>query len=506
MDDGAGETSAGRDIRSFAVQYDDETGAFTASATLGQPPSAAQDATLALYAGTATSDGDCTPPHTFALSFLDPAVTDAAWAQTGDTAPKPAAKAVSDRTLTLTAAANGGAAYDCAWARTTSRADASVIYDTAGPVALAAPAPPPAPPPPPPPAPPAPPAPTPQPTPAPPPPTVKLAIEAPQLTQVKRNRWTKVNVSVANAGRRSATKVKLQLTLAKGVQAKRRSVTFKRIRGGRKGTATLRLRLTKRAKATSVVKVRASGKGLKTARSELVLRLAGSTPKGRSRVKAKETLVGKAFTHVTVDVMSSNRWTAYYFVNDRFAYRGIPEGTGIRPCAAKTAVPEENGDPGDGCIPYTFDAKTGAVVLDGVQGTLDQARTSMKVGEDELSLAVVPKPGLRWTGVLRGVSVWGFWPNQTVSQRWLTTNANGEFALERSTIGTMIDTNFAVVPPDSKGTYEVLPNGLFRMAYADGKVETWTMTITRDAKTGDENPATAGFLLDDTQYFLDTDD
>ena len=45
--------------------------------------------------------------------------------------------------------------------------------------------------------------------------------------------------------------------------------------------------------------------------------------------------------------------------------------------------------------------------------------------------------GLRTIGelaVLRGISVWGYWPNQTVNQRWLTTNLSGEFALESATI------------------------------------------------------------------------
>lgn len=506
--DGPDVAAGGQDIVGFSMAYD-EGGAFTATATFREAPNAAQDGSIAVFAGTRQSDGTCGAPATFALTFLDPAVTDAAWATAADATARPATKSVSGNTITIAGTANA-AAYDCAWATTRTRTSPSSTLDTTSDVALAAPAPPPPPP--------TPPAPAPAPAPSPTqslqasavpkkvPATVELAVEAPQVTQVKRNRWAKVKVSVANTGRKTASKVTLKLGTARGVQAKRRTVTFKRIRGGKKGTATLQVRLTKKARTTSTLSARASVKGAKTAKGSLVLRIGAAKKKSSGKAApVAETLVGKAFAHGEPDVMSSTDWSAYYFVNDQFLYRGVPEG-GIPQCTAKTAVPDKDGDPGDGCVPYTFDPNRGVVTIDGVEATIDPTRTLLKVGEREHALAIIPKPGTRWQGELRGISIWGFWPNQTVNQRWLTTNMNGEFALTKSTMGQMGTTNFAVAPPDSRGVYEVLPNGLLRMTYADGKIENWTMTILRDAKTGDENPATAGFLLDDTQYFLDTDD
>lgn len=531
--DVANDTAVGaHDLVGTRVDYDSDAGVVTATFTFRDAPSSASDALAAVGLGVVTPTG-CRPVLVM-MAAVDPALSAGASSWTivnGPTGSGTRAYDPAARTMTVRAADRdrlSGGALDCALAETTP--DGTTTYDELTQFALAGPppTPTPTPTPQPQPTPPAP-TPTPPPTPAPapgpqkvkPPPGVKLAIELPTVKPMRTNRWTTAKLRVANTGTKAAKDVRLTVKLPRGVNAKRKTVKLKTIAAGKKRTATLKLRLTNRARATSTLRATVSSKtkGAAKAKGDLVLTKWRKGAKGKLKSpkpgpqEQPATLAGQAFTRVEVDVMSSNRWFGYTFLDGQWAYRGIPEGTGFPQCTAKTAGVDERGDETDGCLPYTYDPKTNALTIDGQPFTVSPDRTSITQGDKTWTLNLIPAPGTTWNLALKGIAVSGYWPNQFVSQNWLAMNTAGEFTNSRETLGTWGGGamnpgggNFASASPDQRGTYAVLPGGLIEFRYADGDVVRQSILITRDAKTGDVDPARVGFLLDGVQYFLDTDE
>lgn len=533
------QATAARDIVRADAAYD-SAGTLTATVTFRAAPAAATSSLIRVFLGRSDGSGGCDDVLQ-ALAITDPANQEGTAYAVPSDAPivytTADTRTVSGATVTMRVSAPALArqAVDCALVGTTYQ---STVYDAVGfdlpvtqadPPPLPEPGPQPQPQPAPQPAPQPQPTPQPQPAPAPvkqklaPPKGVQLAIEAPMLQPLKRDRWRQAKLRVANTGTKAAKRVKLKLTVPKGVSAKRKTLSLGTIGSGKRKTVTVSVRLTKKAKATSTVTARATSatKGAKLAKGQLVLKLwKRSTGKGKKPAPTPgpapelPSLVGQAFTRVTIDVMSSNKWYGLTFLDGRWAYRGIPEGAGFPQCTAKTAgVDPENGDPTDGCLPYTYDGRTNVLTVDGVQMAVNPDRTSITHGEDTYTLSPIPAAGSTWNLALKGISVSGFWPNQFVQQNWLAMNAAGEFTNSRETIGswgggamTPGGGNFASSSPDQRGTYAVLPNGLIEFRYADGDVVRQSILINRDAKTGDVDPARVGFLLDGVQYFLETDD
>ena len=198
-------------------------------------------------------------------------------------------------------------------------------------------------------------------------------------------------------------------------------------------------------------------------------------------------------------------------MSDRWAYRGIPKG-GLPACTQTTAGVDEDGDPTDGCLPYSYDAKTRALKLGGAPATLSRDGVQLDVGEDTFWLTPIVPAGTKLTVSLKSIYVGGWWPNQVITTYWLELTRAGEFMLSRQTLGswgtpgTPGSGNFVAVPPDQKGTYAVLPRGVLRLSFADGHTEDRTIGIYRDAKTGSADPATDGLWLDDDPYWKDDED
>jgi hypothetical protein len=209
--------------------------------------------------------------------------------------------------------------------------------------------------------------------------------------------------------------------------------------------------------------------------------------------------------------MGPGRRTAYAFVDDRWAYRGIPKG-GLPTCTTTTAGVDADGDPTDGCLPYIYDRKTRTLEIAGAAATLSPDGTQLDVGEDTFWLTPIVPPGTKLAVSLKSISISGYWPNQVVTTYWLEMTVAGGFMLSRQTLGswgipgTPGSGNFASVPPDQHGTYAVLPGGKLRLTYADGKVEDRTIGIYRDATTGSADPAKDGLWLDDDPFWKDDEE
>jgi hypothetical protein len=209
--------------------------------------------------------------------------------------------------------------------------------------------------------------------------------------------------------------------------------------------------------------------------------------------------------------MGPGRREAYAFVDDRWAYRGIPKG-GLPSCTTTTAGVDEDGDPTDGCLPYTYDATSRTLKLGGQAATLSADGAELTVGEDSFWLTPIVKAGTRFQVSLKSIYVSGYWPYQAVTTYWLEMAKDGAFMLSRQTLGsfgipgTIGSGNWASIPPDQRGTYEVLPGGKLRLTYSDGEVVDRTIGYYRDPKTGSMDPATDGLWLDDDPFWKDGTD
>jgi hypothetical protein len=477
-------------LTGISGSYDAPAGAVRATATLAAAPSPAIDATLAVTFGR-QSGGGCSDDLLLVTTTgaTDPAGSWILYDGDGTARPTPPREA-SGATITIGVAdpALAGRSYDCVWARTLDKTDVDAEYSRTGPVPLgaAAPTPPPAPPP------------APAPTPVQPPKAAKLRISVKGVQPVKRNRWLPVRVTVANVGGKTARGVKLKVKPGSGAAASKRKAKVGTIKPGKSRKITLRLR-TKRAASVSLV---ASAGRLKASkRVPLVLR-------GKVKPPSEEGLGGRWFTSFEVLASGPTDTNGVLFVDGRWAYRGIPEG-GIPACTRKTGGVDEDGDPTDGCVPYTYDAKSGAVTIDGTPASLSSDGQKLAFDEDDLWLTPYVEKGAKLTVSLKSIFTYGYWPNQSVTTTWLELTSAGEFMLSGQTLGswgapgTPGSGNFSTVPPDQHGTYAVVADGKLRLTYADGRVVDKTIGIYSNPETGSADPAKDGLWLDDEPYWLD---
>jgi hypothetical protein len=277
--------------------------------------------------------------------------------------------------------------------------------------------------------------------------------------------------------------------------------------GALKAGKSRKVRLRVRARrASGVTLVARSGKVRTRERLQLALR--GRKP---ARPPARAGLAGQLFTLWEADAMGPGRRTGFAFVDGRWAYRGIPKG-GLPACTTTTAGVDEDGDPTDGCLPYAYDAKSRKLTIDGKPASLSADGTQLEVGEDTFWSAPIVKAGTRLEVDLKSIYIAGYWPNQIITTYWLAMTKSGEFALSSQTIGSFGGLggpgsgNFVSVPPDQKGTYQVLAGGKLRLTYADGKVVDRTIAYYRDPETGSTDPAKDGLWLDDDPYWKDDDE
>ncbi len=181
------------------------------------------------------------------------------------------------------------------------------------------------------------------------------------------------------------------------------------------------------------------------------------------------------------------------FVNDRFAYRGFPSG-GFPACTGPTAP----NDDADGCVPYSFDAATGAIVLGGrpgsyVGGKLTlTTRTDAALSYDELQ---VPAAGAAVQFQGESLSSIGVCPPScTYVSTGVTLYSDRQFALSTAVSSTTPDEGVTALPPDRRGTYAIQPGAKLHLTFADGHVADRTIAFVAN---GD---GTTSLFLDDTYY------
>jgi hypothetical protein len=518
--------SAGQDVTGVSASYDGAAGTVTASLTTAAGPDP-----LFFYIQVGTLSGStCGAPFTALGGYTDG--SSGVWgidtdAQSDLSADAQVTRSGSTVTITAAGARLAGRSPNCVTGHLTPKSASNTLDAVDAPAALAAqadPAPPPAPAPGPAPVTQTTPAPAPKPAPAPAPAkkAARLAVAISGVpTTIRRNRTMSLKVKVSNTGTAAATGVKLKVGTARGLTATPRTITVKTLKAGTSTTRRVKVRLTAKARTTTTLAFRASGARKLAATGRVALRIGKAkkpkptkkTPGPAPAPTKQNPLVGTYWWYVISHVDWAWDNHGVYFLDDRWAYRGIPKGGLPTSCAAQTAGVDDKGEQTDGCIPYTYDAATGAVTLGTAAGTFKDGKLQITDEGDlqDYTKLLVPAAGARYDvnlvhrgfqgmcGLILGCTTW---------ENWLRLMPDGQFVYSRSTTTTMGDpglgpfTAAGSYPPDEHGTYEVLAGGHIRLAYADGSVKDHTFAVQYD-KAGNPDPTGEGVFLDEDNFYRD---
>ncbi|MDA0183108.1 hypothetical protein OJ997_22555 [Solirubrobacter phytolaccae] len=512
--------TSGHDILQVAAATND-TGVAAVAMRLAAAPAASGYPVGVL--GTRATDGSCGTPAAVFLGSVGSGA--ASYAVTGGSA-KTAKLTVEGTTLTLSASNDPqlGAPFDCALAGIATSVNATSFFDEIDAIVpLVAETPPAA-------------TPTPTPTPSPTPaapaplpvpapttantPPVKVPASA-KLTvslsgapsTIKRNKTMRLKLKIANDGSKQSSKVTISAGKVRGLSVGKVK-TLGALKPAQKRTVTLMVKLTKRAKTSTSLKITVKS-GKQKASSTLLLRIGKAkklAPNPQPQEQAKKSPIVGTFWWRNVNHVDwawDNR--ALYFVDGGTVFSGFPTGGLPAACTTAAASPEDEFDTRDGCLLYTYDEKTGAVTIGDKAGTFKDGKLTID-GEEYWPLALA-QPGQRFTinehkhTSFRGMC--GLITGCSVTQEYLSLSPDGQFIKSRSTTTTVGDpgmgpwTAVGSYPPDQRGTYEVLAGGKIRLAFADGTVKEETFAIDTNHTTRQPDPLGEGVFIGEDNFYPD---
>jgi hypothetical protein len=501
--DPAGDAAGGNDIVAVAAQADDATGTVVIGAGLAASPAS----WVVGLIGTRSGDS-CGAPYV--LLRGRPSTGVAQYARDTASGFSTAQMRVDGNVVTLGAAdAALALPFDCAIAGT-SPDGGSTLVDASGALTLAPDVPPAA-------------TPTPTPTVAPAPPTTTehvAPVAVPKAAKlsatlggapstIKRNRTLSLKLTLSDDGSKPTSAITVSVARARGLSVAKSRVKVAKLKPAQKRTVRLRVKLTRSARVTTPVKVTVRAGSLR-AKSSLVLRI-GKARKVAPGAK-KGPLVGTYWWRTVnhADYAWDNR--AFYFVDDRTVYSGLPTGGLPTSCTTPPAKPAEEIDTRDGCLPYTYDAKTGALTIGDKTGTYKPG-TRLVLDGQTYSATVIPAAGARYSFAdhehFDFSGFCGFITGCTVTKKFLTLTPDGQFVLSHSTTATMGDpglgpfTAVGAYPPDQHGTYEVLAGGKIHLAFADGTTRDETFAVLTKDDTLQPDPVAEGVFVGVDNYYPD---
>jgi hypothetical protein len=405
--------------------------------------------------------------------------------------------------------------FDCVIAETSSTVDDQVALDSTAPLTLAADAPPAATPTP---------APAPVATPAPGPTkaatppvpvprTAKLTATLGGVPKtIKRNHTITLELQLGNEGTKSTGSVIVSLSRPRGLSLSHATVKVARFKPAQHRTLRLKLKLTARAKKATTFKVTARSGRLKASSSVLLtIGKAKKVPPVKT-APASSAIAGTYWWRTVnhVDYAWDNR--GLYFVDDHTVYSGMPKGGLPATCTTPPAHPDQEIDQQDGCLPYTWDAKTGALTIGDKTGTFTPSG-GLTLDGNAYSATQIPAAGATYgfneeehtdfTGMC------GLIVGCTITEQYLTLEPDGQFVLSHSTTASVGDpgvgpyTVAGNYPPDQHGTYAVQAGGRIHLAFADGSVKDETFAVQVSDKTHQPDPVGEGVILDDVNFYPD---
>lgn len=315
--------------------------------------------------------------------------------------------------------------------------------------------------------------------------TPSATITATAITKALPAKGATATVTIRNTGKSRLTGLTLRPAGLKGVKAS--------IRGAKRGVRKVPT-LKAGARTRITVTLRRAKGGPTSGTFGLRLRK-GSKAVASGRIafgpKAKpepETLTGRYYWGSLFTVNGTNQYTLL-FTGPNLVFTGDAEGA-IPTCAAVT----------EDCRPYTYDPATKALTIDGKPASIDGTRLTYD-GQDHFLLGA-PKPGARWDVVLTYANSSGLCPLYcSYFREDLTFRPDGTFIRGAVASGTGPVVDYAAVPADQKGVYEVRADRTLRLAFADGKERIETLGIfPGDGGVYPDNP-TAGVVLNGDGYF-----
>jgi hypothetical protein len=325
-----------------------------------------------------------------------------------------------------------------------------------------------------------------------------VRVSAQPLAAPLTTRAARTAIVVRNTGRARLAGLTLTVSVPKGVKVAlagaRRGKAVRglpAIRGGRSVRVAIGLSRTASgpARGRATVKVTRRGKALASARLAF-----GSGRSGTGRTTPAlpadpNDLSGRYFWGTTYSLNGILMHTLY-FTNKQFVW--VDDVEGVWPnCVAVT----------EQCKAYSYDAATNALTIDGKPATLKPNR-AIDFDGDSYGEFGYPAPGTRWDTYVTYANSSGICP---LYCNYFTENLNfrpdGTFIRDAVSSGSGPIVDYAIVPPDSKGTYEVRADRTLRLAFADGRerIETVALYLTDDGRA--LRPVGDGLLLDGDGYF-----
>ncbi len=470
IDDSSGLEST--DITHVLAVYDD-TGKISASVAFRDPPAASDDAVVSVIFGAAVSGQSCTNPS---AGIVGPSAGggtvswerfDAAGNPTGQG--QDGTESTSGQTTTLTVSDPGlaGGRFACAEAEIAAPDpfDPSTpqTLDSVGAFAVAPPA-----------------------------PSLVLVTTIP--VELGRGESRTARIVVANTGDLAARTVAVTITAGHGLKVSQSRLSLGTLAPSAVARRTVRVTLSRRARARIPVSVTATGGG-STAHRQLRI---GRPPPALARPRAG-SLGGRYFWRTQINPEQSWDNQGIAFIDDHWAYRGFPPH-GVPQCPAAGRAKAG----GDGCVHYSYNARTGRLNVAGQSGRYSGG--TLTLGTDGYLPLVIPPAGALYDVSLIQLSTVGLCPGScTTTTNYLSLTTDGLFSLGGSIAGSIgspggVFTSGFGQSPDQYGTYEIDRRGQIRLMFASGRVEIETIGIQTD-RAGHPAPQNAGVLIGATNYY-----
>lgn len=327
-----------------------------------------------------------------------------------------------------------------------------------------------------------------------------IPVSAKPVATALSTKPAKTTIAVENGSKRRASGLTLSVSSAKGVTVRLTGATKKRPR-------TRKLQPLKAGRTARVgVSLRRTAKGPKSGHLTVKLTRKGKTlSRARLSFGPVATVPPKPGSPAPAPVVNPNTLAGRYFWGSRYTISGIVQNTLyftgpdlVYVAATESAWPTCVAA-SETCRPYVYDAATNQLTIDGKPATLAGRKLSLD-GDNYLELGV-PAAGARWDTRVTYANSSGLCPLYcSYYTENLTFLPDGTFIRDAVSSGTGPVVDWASVPPDSKGSYEVGADHLLRLAFADGKqrVETVGLYLNDD---GSLQAAGEGLVLGGDGYF-----
>lgn len=315
-----------------------------------------------------------------------------------------------------------------------------------------------------------------------------VQVSATPIAKPLATKATKATVAVRNAGKGTIRGLTLTVSPAKGV-----TVT---VSGAEKGRRSRKLRSLGAGRTVRIgVAVRRTSKGPKSGSLGLkVVRKGRTVARGKLAFGVKpgqstdpNSLAGRYFWGSTYTVSGIQQHTLY-FTGSNLVFTSDAESAWPT-CAAVT----------DTCKSYSYDAAKKQLTIDGQPAALEGRKLTLD-GDAYLEFGY-PPAGARWDTQVTYSNSSGICPlSCSYYTENLTFRPDGTFIRDAVASGSGPIVDWASIPPNSKGTYEVRADHTLRLAFADGseRIETIGLYLNDD---GSLQAAGEGMVLGGDGYF-----